>query len=159
MNSEFKSLTCPNCNSDLIYSDGTHDLKCKNNNAENLDPKFLDTRCTFAVSFTTSENYGTLWSVRLDRSKTNYEIYLDLMVDIEKRLSENIPLAENTPDAPRGQASWTKEEQICRRYNLEVEDLYSICYSSESIDELAVYYGLDVRDIKSIKDIEGGLSL
>ncbi|MCK5392050.1 MAG: hypothetical protein KAJ31_06450 [Deltaproteobacteria bacterium] len=31
MADEFDHLACPNCGSELVYSDGTHDLGCKNN--------------------------------------------------------------------------------------------------------------------------------
>jgi len=34
MTNDFECLRCPMCGGELIYSDGTHDLCCKNNKQE-----------------------------------------------------------------------------------------------------------------------------
>ncbi len=111
--------------------------------------------CLFAVSFTESGRHGTLWSIRTVHGGTNYFSLMRLMDKIEKRQRRGEPLAANVPNLPR-KVERSKECKLAFRYSLEVEDLYSIKYSSETVDKLAMYYGLTEPDIRHIQAAEIG---
>ena len=111
--------------------------------------------CVFALSFTESGKYGTLWSIRTVHGGTNYFSLMRLMDKIEKRQRRGEPLAANVPNLPR-KVERSKECKLAFRYSIEVEDLYSIKYSSETVDRLAMYYGLTEPDIRHIQAIEIG---
>lgn len=112
--------------------------------------------CAFAVSFTESGRYGTLWSVRTVHGGTNYFSLMRLMQKIEKRQKRGEPLAANVPNLPRKKER-TAASKVAFKYGIEVEDLYSIRYSSETAERLAGFYGISVRDVRNIKkaEIEG----
>ncbi len=226
MAEEFDHLACPNCGSELVYSDGTHDLGCKNNpkpfegpnkkrgrkfyeqsasygseneknntrvneipqdgpgaeqganESENL--KLCDTKkyksdtkvlnvcelshdvgaskscntdsklCVFGVSFTESANSGTLWSIRAVHGETNYAALMRLLQNIEERIRNNKPLAANVPNLPK-KIERSKVSKLAFRYSLEVEDLYSIKYSTETLERLAMFYNLTEKEIRHIK--------
>jgi hypothetical protein len=112
-------------------------------------------RCVFAVSFTESANFGTLWSIRTVHGGTNYFALMRLIDKIEKRQKRGAPLAANVPNLPR-KVERSKECKLAFRYSLEVEDLYSIKYSSETVNKLAMYYGLSEPDIRHIQAVEIG---
>lgn len=234
MEEGFDHLRCPMCGGELMYSEGTHDLCCRNNPYEiaNSDELQASERelgnvaqkaggsagnktalhergagyltegeekrngftaadipqnhilskapesekqvesgnvaandeksdgipvkrhtCAFAVSFTESGRYGTLWSVRTVHDKTNYFALIRMMRDIEKRQRDGEPLAANIPNLPR-KTEKSAVSKLAFRYSIEVEDLYSIRYSSETADRLAAFYGLTVRDIRHIKSTD-----
>jgi len=111
--------------------------------------------CVFAVSFTESGEYGTLWSIRTVHGGTNYFALMRLMDKIEKRQRKGAPLAANVPNLPR-KVERSKECKLAFRYSLEVEDLYSIKFSSETVNKLAMYYVLSERDIRRIQAVEIG---
>ena len=109
--------------------------------------------CVFAVSFTESGRFGTLWSVRVAHGGTNYFSLMRLMQKIEKRRRSGEPLAANAPSPPRKR----ERSEACKlafRYGIEEEDIYSIRYSSETVPRLAVFYGISERDIRQIKQAE-----
>ena len=111
--------------------------------------------CVFAVSFIESGKHGTLWSIRTVHGGTNYFALMRLIDKIEKRQRKGEPLAANVPNLPR-KVERSKECKLAFRYNLEVEDLYSIKYSSETVNKLSMYYGLSERDIRHIQAVELG---
>ncbi len=224
MADEFDHLACPNCGSELVYSDGTHDLGCKNNpkpfeetnkkrerklheqpasygseneknntmgySAEGSDKeeganksnssKLCDTKkhnkvlsvcelsrdvesskschtdgeqlglCVFGVSFTESANKGTLWSIRAVHGDTNYAALMRLLQNIEERIRNNKPLAANVPNLPK-KIERNKVSKLAFRYSLEIEDLYSIKYSTETLERLAMFYNLTEKEIRHIK--------
>ena len=233
MTDDFECLRCPMCSGELIYSEGTHDLCCKNNtleianteapkrkgselmekkdftlhesrdgygygsadefeeepcevnasqpgeseSARNKEPRSMDralngkgflqpdtrapekskdTRtCVFGISFTESGRNGTLWSVRTVHGGTDYFSLMRLLDKIEKRQRRREPLAANVPNLPKK----VERSEACKlafRYSVDVEDLYSIKYSSETVVMLALYYGLSERDIRHIKSAEVG---
>jgi len=41
--------------------------------------------------------------------------------------------------------------KLAFRYNLEIEDLYSIKYSTETIERLSMFYNLTNKEIRHIK--------
>lgn len=227
MAEEFDHLYCPICGSELVYSEGTHDLGCKNNpkpsrnqitkklntkknslheeiesygpcnknrgdkskidnlaklgaNSKNNSYKFCsnnsqdshnnvcelpsyieshespDTEdqkadfCVFGMSFTESAHKGTLWSIRIIDGETNYAALMRLMQTVEKRVRASQALAANVPNLPK-KIERTKVKKLAFRYNLEVEDLYSIKYSTETIERLAMFYNLTNKEIRHIK--------
>lgn len=212
MAEEFDHLPCPICGSELVYSEGTHDLGCLNNprplestsshtkkslheevvsysvnnkgkhnkhdshkpcdhkqfksednymnvcelssNTETSQIKTIDKHdeqmCVFGISFTESANKGTLWSIRIVDGETNYAALMRLMQNIENRVGAKQPLAANVPNLPR-KIERTKATKLAFRYNLEIEDLYSIKYSTETIDRLALFYNLTNKEVRHIK--------
>jgi hypothetical protein len=227
MAEEFDHLACPNCGSELVYSEGTHDLGCKNNpkpfeghnkrrerkfhersasyGSENEKNnrraysgegsgkeeranksnslKLCDTKkddsdikvlnvcelspdaqtsksrntgseqpklCVFGVSFTESANNGTLWSIRAVHGETNYAALMRLLQNIEERTRNNKPLAANIPNLPK-KIERSKVSKLAFRYSLEIEDLYSIKYSTETLERLAMFYNLTEKEIRHIK--------
>lgn len=108
--------------------------------------------CVFALSFTESGKSGTLWSIRTVHGQTNYFKLMRLMDKIEKRQRRGERLAVNVPNPPR-RVERTKECKLAFRYKLDVEDLYSIKYSSETVNKLAHFYGLTEPDIKHIQEV------
>lgn len=225
MAEEFDHLYCPICDSELVYSEGTHDLGCTNNpkpsepnkkkdnnslhegmasykscnkntegrstvnsimtpahdstyksykfcnerthksdddqnicelsrNINNTQIKDVDEQnldyCVFGISFTESAKNGTLWSIRIIDGETNYAALMRLMQNVEKRVKANQPLAANVPNLPK-KIERTKVKKLAFRYNLEIEDLYSIKYSTETIERLAMYYNLTNKEIRHIK--------
>lgn len=227
MAEEFDHLYCPICGSELVYSEGTHDLGCRNNpkpcgnqSSKKLNPKknslheevgpygscnkssgdrhkidnpstpsedsrnnsykFCNNKsqgrhnnvcelpsntekhespkmqypksdsCVFGMSFTESAQKGTLWSIRIIDGETNYAALMRLMQTVEKRVKANRALAANVPNLPK-KIERTKVKKLAFRYNLEVEDLYSIKYSTETIERLAMFYNLTNKEIRHIK--------
>lgn len=231
MSEEFDHLYCPICGSELVYSEGTHDLGCKNNpkpcgnqskrqrtsldknslheepglygscnknieykspidnlvapdensnyksykfcnnkkhksedsyknvcelphNLENLKSPDVEKEkadfCVFGMSFTESAKKGTLWSIRIIDGETNYAALMRLMQTVEKRVRVNQALAANVPNLPK-KIERTKVTKLAFRYNLEIEDLYSIKYSTETIERLALFYNLTNKEIRHIK--------
>ena len=78
---------------------------------------------------------------------------MSLMQKIEKRQREGEPLAPNVPNRPK-KVERSTAVKLAFRYSIEVEDLYSIRYSSETAERLAGFYGLTVRDIRIIKSTD-----
>lgn len=225
MAEEFDHLYCPICGSELVYSEGTHDLGCTNNpkpcgnnkknknslheevglyrpcnsvaesksptdnvgitfenshykgyklcdnkqnksedsyknvcelphNLENLKNPDVEKEksdfCVFGMSFTDSAKKGTLWSIRIIDGETNYAALMRLMQTVEKRVRAKQALAENVPNLPK-KIERTKVTKLAFRYNLEIEDLYSIKYSTETIERLALFYNLSNKEIRHIK--------
>ena len=111
--------------------------------------------CVFAISFTESGRNGTLWSVRIVHGGTNYFSLGRLMDKIEKRQRRGEPIAANVANLPR-KVERSPACQLAFRYRLDVEDLYSIKYSSETRERLAVFYGISERDIAHIKTMDMG---
>ncbi|MEQ9619875.1 MAG: hypothetical protein RIG61_11980 [Deltaproteobacteria bacterium] len=222
MEEGFGHLRCPMCSAELIYSEGTHDLCCRNNPYEIENRPALQAKedevvntalhekgagyftdrgegrnslsgaeehghessfergntpennragvdsasqgksggtpvkrhtCAFAVSFTESGRYGTLWSMRTVHEGTNYFALMRLMQNIEKRQRNGEPLAANIPNLPK-KTERSAVSKLAFRYSIEVEDLYSIKYSSETVDRLAAFYGLSAGDIRHIKSVD-----
>jgi hypothetical protein len=106
--------------------------------------------CVFAVSFTESSRFGTLWSVRIAHGETNYFALMRLMQKIEKRRAAGEPLASNAPH-PSKKRERTRAGRLAFRYGIEEEDVYSIKYSSETVSRLAIFYGIPERDVRMIK--------
>ena len=224
MAEEFDHLLCPICGTELIYSEGTHDLGCKNNPkpfeesskkrervlhetpvsygngvepniSENEDPgtstestnyksyrlcgyknsessinvcdlesrtsgaehqdhfRDKDDFCVFGLSFTESAKNGTLWSIRIVDGETNYEALMRLMRDVERRFRAKEPLAANVPNLPK-KVERTNASKLAFRYNIEIEDLFSIKYSTETIDRLAMFYNLTSKEVRHIKQTD-----
>lgn len=107
----------------------------------------------FALTFTESGRYGTLWSIRTVHDTTNYFSLMSLMQKIEKRQRAGEPLAPNVPNLPK-KVERSEAVKLAFRYSIEVEDLYSIRYSSETAERLAGFYGLSVRDVRHIRDAD-----
>ena len=222
MAEEFNHLPCPICRSELIYSEGTHDLGCKNN------PKPLDSSkkkreralheesvpyglgknnespcdeassdelkkinlcdlnknklgnnntkvceitnqieipgsestqseplelCVFGISFTESAHHGTLWSIRIIDGQTDYSALMRLMQNIETRVRKKEPLAANVPNLPK-KIERSPASKLAFRYKLEIEDLFSIKYSTETIERLALFYDLTNKAIRHIKQTD-----
>ena len=223
---EFDCFHCPICDGELVYSEGTHDLGCKNNPkpfenynkknksflhedeglygsssvdelpAKNIGSavekrnykshKFCNNKkdeskdgfknvcelpqnvkssqnsgleseqsdlCVFGLSFTESASHGTLWSIRIVDGETNYAALMRLMQKIEQRVRDSRPLAANIPNLPK-KIERTKVKKLAFRYNLEIEDLYSIKYSTETIERLALFYNLTNKEIRHIKQTD-----
>ena len=218
MADEFDHLSCPMCGSVLVYSEGTHDLGCRNNpkpfgapnkkrekglheepatyvsddknqqigankfksdklcdnKKHNSDSKVVNmcelydqaetsqsenaeaersNMCVFGLSFTESATNGTLWSIRIVDGETNYAALMRLVQDIEKRVRNNEPLAANVPNLPK-KVERSNVSKLAFRYNLEIEDLYSIKYSTETIERLAMFYNLTQKEIRHIKQTD-----
>ena len=109
--------------------------------------------CVFAVTFTESGRFGTLWSVRVVHGETNYFSLMRLMQKIEKRQRSGEPLAANAPNPPKKRER-SQAAKLAFRYGIEEEDIYSIRFSSETVPRLAVFYGISERDIRQIKQAE-----
>lgn len=226
MAEEFDHLACPICGNELVYSEGSHDLGCRNNPklSENINKinktylreevesygecsvnehnnklhdssepivreqgyksyKMCDinkpnpssnyqniceltgnikscknegkdeqkrTVCVFGISFTESASKGTLWSIRIIDGQTNYAALMRLMQNIEGRVREKEPLAANVPNLPK-KIERSNVSKLAFRYNLEIEDLFSIKYSTETIERLAMFYNLTQKEIRHIK--------
>jgi len=229
MAEEFDHLLCPMCGSNLVYSEGTHDLGCVNNprltesgcsknensmHEETVTYESLNSRrstnasegmngelnsginlfghklcgskkcgseksnnnvcempdviqdshgtdmnketsdlCFFGMSFTESAFKGTLWSIRVVDGKTNYAALMRLMRDVEKRVRAKHQLAANVPNLPK-KIERNKVTKLAFRYNLEIEDLYSIKYSTETIERLAMFYNLTQKEVRHIKQTD-----
>ena len=111
--------------------------------------------CVFAVSFTESARFGTLWSVRVVHGETNYFALMRLMQKIEKRRAAGEPLAANAPH-PMKRRERSPAARLAFRFGIEEEDVYSIKFSSETVKRLAVFYGIPERDVKRIREEELG---
>jgi hypothetical protein len=111
--------------------------------------------CVFAVSFTESARFGTLWSVRVVHGETNYFALMRLMQKIEKRRAAGEPLAANAPHLPKKRER-SPAAKLAFRFGIEEEDVYSIKFSSETVKRLAVFYGIPERDVKRIREEELG---
>ena len=109
--------------------------------------------CFLGMSFTESAYKGTLWSIRIVDEKTNYAALMMLMRDIEKRVRAKQPLAVNVPNLPK-KIERNKVTKLAFRYNLEIEDLYSIKYSTETIERLAMFYNLTQKEVRHIKQTD-----
>ena len=227
MAEEFDHLACPMCGSELVYSEGTHDLGCRNNpklnvNINKINKTYLHevvesygecsvnehnnklydfseptvreqgyksyrmcdisksnsssnyqqniceltgniqsyknegkdeqkrTVCVFGISFTESASKGTLWSIRIIDGQTNYAALMRLMQNIEGRVRAKEPLAANVPNQSK-KIERSNVSKLAFRYNLEIEDLFSIKYSTETIERLAMFYNLTQKEIRHIK--------
>ncbi len=106
--------------------------------------------CVFALSFTGSGGHGTLWSVRTDHRNTNYFLLMRLLQRIEKRVEKGEPLAPNIPNTAR-KVERSPVLKLAFRYGLEEEDIYSIRHSTESVERLAIFYGITEKEVKEIK--------
>ena len=124
-----------------------HDVQTsKSCNTDSEQPKL----CVFGVSFTESANSGTLWSIRAVHGETNYAALMRLLQNIEERTRNNKPLAANIPNLPK-KIERSKVSKLAFRYSLEIEDLYSIKYSTETLERLAMFYNLTEKEIRHIK--------
>lgn len=112
-------------------------------------------KCVFAVSFTESGRFGTLWSMRTVHAETNYFSLTRLMQKIEKRLRNGEPLAENAPTPPKRRER-SEAAKLAFRFGIEEEDVYSIRFSTETVKRLALFYGIPERDVKRIREAEIG---
>ena len=110
--------------------------------------------CVFAVSFTESGRFGTLWSMRTVHAETNYFSLTRLMQKIEKRLRNGEPLAAKAPNPPKKRER-SAAAKLAFRFGIEEEDVYSIRFSTETVPRLALFYGISERDVKRIRDAEG----
>lgn len=110
--------------------------------------------CVFAVSFTESGRFGTLWSMRTVHAETNYFSLTRLMQKIEKRLRNGEPLAENAPNPPKKREK-SAAAKLAFRFGIEEEDVYSIRFSTETVPRLALFYGIPERDVRRIREAEG----
>jgi len=106
--------------------------------------------CVFAVSFTGSGGHGTLWSLRTDHRNTNYFSLMRLLQRIEKRVENGEPLAPNIPNTAR-KVERSPVLKLAFKYGLEEEDIYSIRHSTESVERLALFYGITEKEVKEIK--------
>ena len=118
----------------------------KSSNIENQESDF----CIFGMSFTESAKMGTLWSIRIIDGETNYAALMRLMQTVEKRVRAKQALAANVPNLPK-KIERNNVTKLAFRYNLEIEDLYSIKYSTETIERLALFYSLINKEIRHIK--------
>ena len=59
-------------------------------------------------------------------------------------------LAVNVPNLPK-KIERNKVTKLAFRYNLEIEGIYSIKYSTETIERLAMFYNLTQKDVRHIK--------
>lgn len=147
-----EACSCNN-NGVRVKEDGEDTAELRSVNMSEGSGDLAETPCVFALSFTQSGNFGTLWSIRTVHGGTNYFALMRLIDKIEKRQRRGEPLAANVPNLPR-KVERSKESKIAFRYKIELEDLYSIKYSSETVSKLAIYYGLtepDIRHIQSVK--------
>jgi len=127
-----------------------HDVQTsKSCNTDSEQPKL----CIFGVSFTESANNGTLWSVRAMYGETNYAALMRLLQNIEVRIRNNKLLAANIPNLPK-KIERSKVSKLAFRYSLEIEDLYSIKYSTETQERLAMFYNLTEKEIRHIKQTD-----
>ena len=106
--------------------------------------------CVFGVSFTESGNRGTLWSIRIIHGQTDYFKLMSMLKKIERRRLDDKPLAANTPNLPK-KIERNPITKLAFRYSLEIEDLYSIKFSSETPDRLALFYNLQESDVHRIR--------
>lgn len=111
--------------------------------------------CVFAVSFTESGRFGTLWSMRTVHAETNYFSLTRLMQKIEKRLKNGEPLAANAPNPPKKRER-SAAAKLAFRFGIEEEDVYSIRFSTETVKRLALFYGISERDVRRIRKAEVG---
>ena len=112
-------------------------------------------KCVFAVSFTESGRFGTLWSMRTVHAETNYFSLTRLMQKIEKRLRNGEPLAANAPNPPKKRER-SAAAKLAFRFGIEEEDVYSIRFSTETVKRLALFYGISERDVRRIREAEVG---
>lgn len=135
-------MTCPMCREELRYDDGTHDLRCSKN------------LCVFGISFSKSgEGRGILWDFRIIGEQTDYTALMMLMQEIELRNKNGRPMAPNVPNLPK-KVEKTLADKLAFRYGLEIEDLYSIKHSTETLERLATIYKLNKRDVRHIKQAD-----
>lgn len=167
---KFAPLHCPVCGGELIYADGTHDLICQKNTldtgdaipfsytsggqkrpgASDLDPP-RGKSCIFAITFTESAHSGMLFSIRIDE-KVRYDALADVMRQV---LTRRGPLARNPINGSVRRAQLPMEKptdaKLAEKLGLETEDVYAIQNSTETVKNLAMYYGIQERDVRSIK--------
>ncbi len=107
-----------------------------------------------------------LWSIvyreRLQRDSlkhkdcsgnTNYAALMRLLQNIEERTRNNEPLAPKVPNLPK-KTEKSKVSKLAFRYSVEIEDLYSIKYSTETLKRLAMFYNLTEKEIRHIKQTD-----
>jgi hypothetical protein len=168
---KFIPLRCPLCGGELIYSQGSHDLICERNRIDNelsistdkgggliprsrdMDPPRGDT-CIFAASFTPSAHSGILFNVRIERAEVNYNALAELIREILTRkpgkLARNYKDAVIIQPAQKKKAAQT-DERLARKLGLEIEDVFSIKHSTETIKNLAQFYGISEGNVRIIK--------
>jgi len=135
MNS-FIPLPCPMCTSELIYVEGTHDLGCP------------EDKCIFAISFSISTpERGVLWDIRMIAKIIDPGPFVSLLKEIERRNRDNERLAANVPNLPKKKPEKTQEQKLAFRYGLEIEDIYSIKYSTYTLERLAMFYNLTPKAV------------
>jgi hypothetical protein len=121
--------------------------------AQTSDTHVKTHKCVFAVSFTESGRFGTLWSMRTVHAETNYFSLTRLMQKIEKRLRNGEPLAANAPHQPKKREK-SEAAKLAFRFGIEEEDVYSIRFSTETVKRLALFYGIPERDVRRIRAAE-----
>jgi hypothetical protein len=146
------------CDSIKYGSENSNNNICEMHNASQDSPLSENNKrntdlCFFGMSFTESAYKGTLWSIRIVDEKTNYSSLMRLMQDAEKRFRAKEPLAANVPNLPK-KIERNKVTKLAFRYNLEIEDLYSIKYSTETIERLAMFYNLTQKEVRHIKQTD-----
>lgn len=124
-------------------------------NAQASDTPVKGHACVFAVSFTESGRFGTLWSMRTVHAEANYFSLTRLMQKIEKRLRNGEPLAANAPNPPKKRER-SAAAKLAFRFGIEEEDVYSIRFSTETVKRLALFYGISERDVRRIRQAEIG---
>ncbi|HKQ32381.1 MAG TPA: hypothetical protein VJV40_04185, partial [Thermodesulfobacteriota bacterium] len=138
-----------------VYADAGEAYSCGRGEAVSPATPVKGHACVFAVSFTESARFGTLWSVRVVHGETNYFALMRLMQKIEKRRASGEPLASNAPHQMKRRER-SPAARLAFRYGIEEEDVYSIKFSSETVKRLAVFYGIPERDVKRIREEELG---
>jgi hypothetical protein len=137
------------------YNPGGEALAGEGDRAQTSATPIKGHSCVFAVSFTESGRFGTLWSMRTVHSETNYFSLTRLLQKIEKRLRNGEPLAENSPNPPKKREK-SAAAKLAFRFGIEEEDVYSIRFSTETVKRLALFYCIPERDVRRIREAEVG---
>lgn len=173
--SKITPIPCPMCGGELIYSQGSHDLVCERNVIDNqpissagkngahapreaeMDPP-RGKSCIFAISLTESNNSGSLFSIRINHAETNYMVLSFVMREMQTRgrgqLARNWHETINhgfNGNQYQKRPNMPTDEKLAGKLGLEPEDLYCIKNSTETIKNLAQYYGLTEGQVRSIK--------
>lgn len=167
--SKIQPLPCPICGGELVYSQGSHDLICERNTLDGPDgiatlngmnaPREKDIdpprgkSCIFAISMTESINSGALFSIRIDKAGVNYPMLSLVMHEMQTR--KRGQLARNWAESQMNRiqkplASGT-DEKLAKKLGLETEDVYAIQNSTETVKNLAMYYGITEGQVRGIK--------
>lgn len=162
-------LFCPLCGGELIYSQGSHDLICERNTLDGPDgiptlngmnaPREKDIdpprgkSCIFAISMTESINSGALFSIRMDKDGVNYPVLNGVMREMQTRKRGQLARTWAESQLSRIQKPLANgtDAKLAKKLGLEVEDVYSIQNSTETVKNLAMYYGLTEGQVRGIK--------